>query len=161
MTLERGITMNKKFIRLIIIVICIIIPVYFIIDNNEREYYMSDDVLFGTFSFADAEIRSHPADLIVSTNVPPSIDDTFKSIAIQSGIDIDRECWIYSFEDKRMYNAKKKDGKIYAYDEKGEIATVIVSYKSFLWIKYDFHYYVNWKGENRELTKVMQAFVFP
>ncbi|MBQ5440693.1 MAG: hypothetical protein IIU36_00315 [Firmicutes bacterium] len=151
----------KKYIIIIVVILCLVCLCYHIISTTDSETYLSDDVMFGSFVYLDEGIRNHPADFIVSVDVPPSIDDEFKSIAIENGVDINSESWIYSFGEKRMYSAEYKDGVVYAFDGSELIGTFNATYNSLLWKKYNVHYFVNWHGEERELLKTMQAYVYP
>ena len=81
--------------------------------------------------------------------------------AKESNVDISKGCWVYSFDENKIFRAEKEGNKLHAYEDGKVIGTFKYSFNKILWIHYDEKYTANWRGTELDLTRAVQGFVFP
>lgn len=129
---------------------------------SQKEEYMSDDPLFGSFIIdnKDHSETINPADFLVSIDVTVS-NEVLESYAREKHVDISNGCWVYSFEEKTIFKAEKDGDRLRIYDNGKVIGTIKYSCDKILGFSYNQTYEMNWRGEKFELRKELQGFIFP
>ena len=92
------------------------------------------------------------------------VDSTHESLvkcAKESNVDISKGCWVYSFDENKIFRAEKEGNKLHAYEDGKVIGTFKFSFNKILWIHYYEKYTANWRGTELDLTRAVQGFVFP
>lgn len=148
-------------VRLIGILLLIIILGYFLY-QGQSEKYASDDPLFGSFSIENSKYteKIHPTAFLVSINVATTNKELVEC-ANENGVDISRGCWVYSFEENKIFSAEKQENIVNVYEKDRLIGTFSYKSKSFLGIVYDESYILNWRGTEYHLKRNLQGFVYP
>lgn len=159
MSRNRKRVMTLSVLLGITVLIVVISAIY---NGFQKETYMSEDPLFGSFSIENGDQFDtiHPADFLVSIDVELS-NETLEKCAEKENIDISEGCWVYSFDENRIFEAEKRENKLLIYEDNEVIGTLDYSYKKFLWITYNETYSLDWKGRQMELKKILQGFIFP
>ena len=153
---------NKKILIMLSVVIMVIAVLLIIYHVSQKETYLSDDPLYGSFTIENKQ----PADPIYPTDFLLSIDvdtkhESLVKCAKESNVDISKGCWIYSFDENKIFRAEKEGNKLHAYEDGKVIGTFKYSFNKILWIHYDEKYTANWREKELDLTRAMQGFVFP
>jgi len=157
--------MNKKRFTILYIllgIIVLIVVICIIYNVSQKETYMSDDPLFGSFSLETREQFDtiHPADFLVSIDVAPS-NETLEKCAEKEHLDISKGCWVYSFDEGRIFTAEKSGNKLQIYEGDEVIGSLEYFCDKFLWITYNERYFLEWRGTQLNMRKILQGFVFP
>jgi len=128
----------------------------------QSEKYASEDPLFGSFSIENSMYteKTHPTAFLVSINVSTSNKDLMEC-ADKQGVNISEGCWVYCFEENKIFNAEKQDNVLNVYDNECLIGTFRYKRKSFLGFVYDESYILNWRGKDIRLRRDLQGFVYP
>ena len=153
---------NKKILIMLSVVIMVIAVLLIIYHVSQKETYLSDDPLYGSFTIENKQ----PADPIYLTDFLLSIDvdtkhESLVKCAKESNVDISKGCWVYSFDENKIFRAEKEGNKLHAYEDGKVIGTFKYSFNKILWIHYDEKYTANWREKELDLTRAMQGFVFP
>lgn len=153
---------NKKILIMLSVVIMVIAVLLIIYHVSQKETYLSDDPLYGSFTIENKQ----PADPIYPTDFLLSIDvdtkhESLVKCAKESNVDISKGCWVYSFDENKIFRAEKEGNKLHAYEDGKVIGTFKYSFNKILWIHYDEKYTANWREKELDLTRAMQGFVFP
>ena len=153
---------NKKILIMLSVVIMVIAVLLIIYHVSQKETYLSDDPLYGSFTIENKQ----PADPIYPTDFLLSIDvdtkhESLVKCAKESNVDISKGCWVYSFDENKIFRAEKEGNKLHAYEDGKVIGTFKYSFNKILWIRYDEKYTANWRGTELDLTRAVQGFVFP
>ena len=153
---------NKKILIMLSVVIMVIAVLLIIYHVSQKETYLSDDPLYGSFTIENKQ----PADPIYPTDFLLSIDvdtkhESLVKCAKESDVDISKGCWVYSFDENKIFRAEKEGNKLHAYEDGKVIGTFKYSFNKILWIHYDEKYTANWREKELDLTRAMQGFVFP
>lgn len=154
---------NCKKTLLILLGIIVLISVLVILYNvSQKETYMSDDPMYGSFTIENKEPSDaiYPADFLLSVDVATS-DETLLKYARKNNIDISKGCWVYSFDENKIFRAKKTSNKLQAYENNKVIGVFEYTSGKILWINYNEKYTANWRGKAFNLTRVLQGFIFP
>ena len=86
------------------------------------------------------------------------VDSTHESLvkcAKESNVDISKGCWVYSFDENKIFRAEKEGNKLHAYEDGKVIGTFKYSFNKILWIHYDEKYTANWREKELDLTRAM------
>ena len=153
---------NKKILIMLSVVIMVIAVLLIIYHVSQKETYLSDDPLYGSFTIENKQ----PADPIYPTDFLLSIDvdtkhESLVKCAKESDVDISKGCWVYSFDENKIFRAEKEGNKLHAYEDGKVIGTFKYSFNKILWIHYDEKYTANWRGTEVDLTRAVQGCVFP
>lgn len=130
--------------------------------QSQSEKYASDDPLFGSFSIENSEYteKVHPTAFLVSINVSTTNKELVEC-ADKHEVDISKGCWVYSFEEEKIFSAVKQENILNVYEKDCLIGTFAYKSKSFLGIVYDESYILNWRGTEHHLRRELQGFVYP
>ena len=156
--------MNRKRKNILLAVLGLIVLVLLlgiIYQTSQKETYLSDDPLYGSFSIENKDLADpvYPTDFLISINVDVSYAPLVKC-AKENHVDISKGCWVYSFDENKIFRAEKEGSKLQVYEEGKVIGTFEYSFNKILWIHYDEEYTANWRGKEFSLTRIMQGFVF-
>lgn len=141
----------------VILVIIVLVIVYHV---SQKEKYMSNDPLYGSFVIENktASQGSYPADFLLSVDV--DINDAYLlKRAGENGVDLTK-CWVYSYDEDKIFPAKKDNSRLLAYENGKVIGTFTYDSSKFLWIDYDKTYTAKWRGKSLELLRCLRGFVF-
>ena len=97
---------NKKILIMLSVVIMVIAVLLIIYHVSQKETYLSDDPLYGSFTIENKQ----PADPIYPTDFLLSIDvdtkhESLVKCAKESNVDISKGCWVYSFDENKIFRA--------------------------------------------------------
>lgn len=128
---------------------------------SRRATYLSEEPLYGSFRIDPPPCgRVYPADFLVSVNVKTS-DRTLLKCAEESGIDLSKGCWVYSFAENKVFRGEKRQGMLLAYEGNHVIGRFEYTASDFLGFAYDEQYKARWRGTELTLNKTLKGFVFP
>lgn len=153
---------KKKAWLVMLGIIALIVVLVIIYHVSQKETYLSDDPLYGSFTIENKEQtdKIHPTDFLLSIDVPAS-DKTLLQCAKESNVDISKGCWVYSFDENRVFKAEKEENKLRVYENSKVIGVFEYASTKFLWIDYNERYTAKWRGRSLNLTRVLQGFAFP
>lgn len=153
---------HKNILFLVLGLVVLITALIIIYQTSQRETYPSDDPLYGSFTITDKDPQDpiYPTDFLISIDVGVS-DETLVKCAEDSNIDISKGCWVYSFDEKKIFRAEKDGNSLQAYEDGKVIGTFEYFSSKILWVDYDEKYTANWRGKELNLTRIMQGFAFP
>ena len=92
----------------VILVIIVLVIVY---HASQREQYMSNDPLFGSFVIENRTVSqtSYPADFLLSVDVDIDVDINDPYLlkrAEENSVDLTK-CWVYSYDEDKIFSEKK------------------------------------------------------
>ena len=153
---------NKKILIMLSVVIMVIAVLLIIYHVSQKETYLSDDPLYGSFTIENKQ----PADPIYPTDFLLSIDvaednETLVQCAEKNNVDISKGCWVYSFGENKVFRAEKEGNKLNAYENGKVIGVFTYTSDKILWMEDNEKYTANWRGRNFDLTKILQGFIYP
>lgn len=94
-------------------IILTVVTAYFV---SQRETCPSEEPLYGSFRIDPVPCgKVYPADFLVSVNVKTD-DRTLLKCAEESGIDISKGCWVYSFAENKVFRGEKRQSALLAYE---------------------------------------------
>lgn len=145
----------------IILVIIVLVIVYHV---SQREQYMTNDPLFGSFVIENRTVSqtSYPADFLLSVDVDIDVDINDPYLlkrAEENSVDLTK-CWVYSYDEDKIFSAKKDDSRLLVYENGKVIGTFTYDSSKFLWIDYDKTYTAKWRGKSLELIRCLRGFIF-
>lgn len=141
----------------VILVIIVLVIVYHV---SQKEKYMTNDPLYGSFVIDNkaASAPLYPADFLLSVDV--ETDDAYLSkLAGENGVDL-TGCWVYSYDEDKIFPAKKDGQRLLAYENGKVVGTFTYDSSKFLWFEYDKTYTAKWRGTSLELNRSLRGFVF-
>lgn len=153
---------RKKILIAVSAIAAVVIILVVIYHVSQRETYLSNDPLFGSFTIGNRELvdNIYPADFLLSIDVAED-NETLVECAEKSNVDISKGCWVYSFGENKVFRAEKEGNKLNAYENGKVIGVFTYTSDKILWIDYNEKYAVNWRGRNFDLTKILQGFIYP
>ena len=143
----------------VVIVLAVLVTIYHV---SQRETYLSDDPLFGSFTIGNRELvdNIYPADFLLSIDVAED-NETLVQCAEKNNVDISKGCWVYSFGENKVFRAEKEGNKLNAYENGKVIGVFTYTSDKILWMEDNEKYTANWRGRNFDLTKILQGFIYP
>lgn len=143
----------------VVVVIAVLVIIYHV---SQRETYLSDDPLYGSFTIGDRELvdNIYPADFLLSIDIATT-NKTLLQCARANDVDLSKGCWVYSFDENKVFRAEKEGNKLNAYENGKVIGVFTYTSDKILWIDYNEKYTAKWRGRNFDLTKILQGFIYP
>lgn len=139
-------------------IILTVVTAYFV---SQRETYLSEEPLYGSFRIDPVPCgKVYPADFLVSVNVKTD-DRTLLKCAEESGIDISKGCWVYSFAENKVFRGEKRQSALLAYEGNRVVGRFEYTASDFLGFSYNEQYKARWRGTELTLNKTLKGFVFP
>lgn len=153
---------RKRVLLVAVGVAAVVIILVVIYHVSQRETYLSDDPLFGSFTIGDRQLvdNIYPADFLLSIDVAED-NETLVQCAEKNNVDISKGCWVYSFGENKVFRAEKERNKLNAYENGKVIGVFTYTSDKILWIDYNEKYTAKWRGRNFDLTKTLQGFIYP
>ena len=137
----------------VVVVLAVLVTIYHV---SQRETYLSDDPLFGSFTIGNI----YPADFLLSIDIAED-NETLVECAEKNNVDISKGCWVYSFGENKVFRAEKEGNKLNAYENGKVIGVFTYTSDKILWMEDNEKYTANWRGRNFDLTKILQGFIYP
>lgn len=139
-------------------IILTVVTAYFV---SQRETCLSEEPLYGSFRIDPVPCgKVYPADFLVSVNVKTD-DRTLLNCAEESGIDISKGCWVYSFAENKVFRGEKRQGALLVYEGNRVVGRFEYTASDFLGFSYNEQYKARWRGTELTLNKTLKGFVFP
>lgn len=139
-------------------IILTVVTAYFV---SQRETCLSEEPLYGSFRIDPVPCgKVYPADFLVSVNVKTD-DRTLLKCAEESGIDISKGCWVYSFAENKVFRGEKRQSALLAYEGNRVVGRFEYTASDFLGFSYHAQYKARWRGTELTLHKTLKGFVFP
>ncbi|MFQ7739082.1 MAG: hypothetical protein ACLRJC_15890, partial [Emergencia timonensis] len=87
----------------VVVVLAVLVTIYHV---SQRETYLSDDPLFGSFTIGNRELvdNIYPADFLLSIDIAED-NETLVECAEKNNVDISKGCWVYSFGENKVFRA--------------------------------------------------------